>query len=235
MNILENDELIIKYDDESIIDFINDSYKWFVSKKERIFDFYEINEFRKVTVNVFVNREEFEKFILSFYDDKTKKVPPFCKGTFNGGMINVYFNKDDVMKDSNKYNGLLSSITHEYIHLVYKECIREKYNLDRLVWLDEGLANYLSDGMIAKNFKHIESLKYTIDQVLGKDFNLDEFNMDQMNFNNINSNALYVFSYTIVKYLFDTNKIDILKEILKTNNYDLTRNLFKDSVNYYIA
>ena len=58
-------------------------------------------------------------------------------GTYDKDMINACINPED-------QNRRVFTASHELFHILYKKYILEKNNIDRIVWYDEGMAQYMS-------------------------------------------------------------------------------------------
>lgn len=108
---------------------------YITEQKQKILDFFGLDRFRKIEINLFDNQETFLKFIKILRWHGTQ-IPSYCKGTFDNFMVNYSLNSIDVSLNPNQYK---SGVLHECIHIIYNSMADK-----RITWLDEGPAMNLS-------------------------------------------------------------------------------------------
>lgn len=194
--------------------------------KRKILEFFGIDKFRKIEINLFDNQEAFLKFIKSLRWQGAK-IPSYCKGTFDSFMVNESLNPIDVSLNPNQYK---SAVLHECIHIIYNS-ITDK----RITWLDEGLAMNLSGEK--NNLLDEESLKGYITQKL-LPMNLPS-NMNQLTHGEMLVNEEYNgydLSYISVRYLLETKSKDEIHEIVSNGNkaLEIGEDILPRALNYYL-
>lgn len=215
---------------DSLVDIVKDMLEISLYKTKEIYDFFKIDSFRCVTVNLFDDSDEFKSFVADIRSVSINDLPKYVQGTFDKGMINSYINPN-VKKDSIFYKRKVHMIFHEFAHIIYLEYILKNDVSKRIIWLDEGIAQNLSgeftdddlDDFLNK-FKSFKNIPNLNELKHGEKFVNDDYNG-------------YVLSYLVVKYLIDTRGYDELLKILES--YELSRELGDEIVNemkeYYLG
>lgn len=221
----ENNEFKIFAADE-LGEFATDCLAYVTEQKEKILEFFGIDKFRKIEINLFDNQEAFLKFIKSLRWQGAK-IPSYCKGTFDNFMVNESLNPIDVSLNPNQYK---SAVLHECIHIIYNS-ITDK----RITWLDEGLAMNLSGEK--NNLLDEESLKGYITQKL-LPMNLPS-NMNQLTHGEMFVNEEYNgydLSYISVRYLLETKSKDEIHGIVSNGNkaLEIGEDILPRALNYYL-
>lgn len=229
MKKLKNKYFTINFSD-SLVDIVKDMLEISLYKTKEIYDFFKIDRFRCVTVNLFDDLGEFKSFVANIRGVSIDDLPKYVQGTFDKGMINSYINPN-IKKDSIFYKRKVHMIFHEFAHIIYLEYILKNDVSKRVIWLDEGLAqnlsgefsdddfdNFLNKFKSFKNIPNLNELKH------GKKFVNDDYNG-------------YVISYLVVKYLIQTRTYDELLTILENN--ELSKEIGNEIVNemkeYYLG
>ncbi len=225
----KNKYFIINFSD-SLVDIVKDMIEVSGYKTKEIYDFFKIDGFRCVTVNLFDDKDKFKTFVADIRGVSVDDLPKYATGTFDNGMINAYINPN-VKKNSIFYKRIIHMIFHELTHVIYLEYIIKNDNSKRVVWLDEGLAqnlsgefndddfdNFLNKFKSFKNIPNLSKLKH------GKKFVNDDYNG-------------YILSYLLVKYLIQVNGYDDVLKILQ--NHELSKEVANDLINemkeYYLG
>ena len=117
------------------------------------------------------------------------------------------------------YQSILNVIAHEFIHTV-----NNKINNNCNIWIDEGIALYLSNGDKSKDILK----KYNIP-------NIEIFNVN--NVSTFNEENGYIFADKIIEYVYNKYGKNKVIELIKNNNYEnvLNKNIkeiYKEWVNY---
>ena len=90
----------------------------------------------KIIVNYFDDLEEFREFIYIVRGER-KSLPKYAKGTYDNGMVNAYIEPDMQLKR-------LYTASHELFHILYMKYILKGDYSKRIVWYDEGMAQFMS-------------------------------------------------------------------------------------------
>ena len=99
---------------------------------KKIFNF--SNE--KIIVNYFDSLEDFKNFIYDLRGEKGS-LPEYATGTYDNGMVNAYINPEKQLYK--KYTA-----SHELFHILYMKYILKNDYSKRVVWYDEGMAQFVS-------------------------------------------------------------------------------------------
>lgn len=134
------------FENENFVLYSPDSLKGLNDKLEDILnetldtykELFDIEDFRKVQINYFDNLDEFREFICGLRGE-SKSLPEYARGTFDKGMINAYVDPAKAKTIKKLYMA-----SHELFHIMYQELVWEKSNEDRIIWFDEGMAQFFS-------------------------------------------------------------------------------------------
>ena len=110
-------------------------------------DFFNIDKLKKIIVNYFDNIDEFRNFIYNIRGERDS-LPRYAQGTYDNGMVNAYINPN--AKLAKAYTA-----SHELFHILYmKYILKDNYD-KRIVWYDEGMAQFMSgeNDYLNNNFK----------------------------------------------------------------------------------
>ena len=220
----ENDEFKI-FATDNLGSFATDCLEIITEPKKKILDFFGLDHFRKVEVNLFDNQETFIGFIKKLRWQGAK-IPKYCAGTYDNNMVNLVITTTPIKNPKR----LPSAILHEFIHIIYNI-----HTDRRVVWLDEGLAMNLSGEK--KDLLNDEYLKDYITQKL-LPMNLPS-NMNQLAHGEIFVNEEYNgydLSYISVRYLLETKSKDEIHEIVSNSNkaLEIGEDILPYALNYYL-
>ena len=98
--------------------------------------FFDISNNEQIVVNYFDNVEEFREFIYSIRGERDS-LPKYAEGTYDNGMVNAYVNSKFQLKR-------LYTASHELFHILYMKYILNNDYSKRIVWYDEGMAQFMS-------------------------------------------------------------------------------------------
>lgn len=200
----------------------------YIEKYKKIFD---IDEFRKVQINYFDDIEKFRNYIYELRGEK-ESLPEYAAGTFDNGMINTYINTN-IDPSSWLFNHKKYNVTHELFHIMYKELIWEKNNQRRVVWFDEGMAQFFSgeyENEMNNNFSEwLEIIKTKTNEIP----NLN--NLEHGNSFKTEKYDGYKLSLLAVKYLYDTLGENEFKKLLYVPDkvLELGNTILDDALDYY--
>ena len=95
-----------------------------------------ISNEEKTIVNYFDNLEEFREFIYMLRGER-KSLPEYAIGTYDKEMVNAYVNP--ILQSKKLYIA-----SHELFHILYMKYVLNNDYSKRIVWYDEGMAQYMS-------------------------------------------------------------------------------------------
>lgn len=211
-----------------------DSLKYITDKMDAILDssiaiykkLFDIERFRKVQINYFDNIDDFRGYIYHLRGEK-ESLPSYAKGTFDEGMINAFI-EPNWLVGSPMYIKKLYLVSHELFHIMYQELVWNKENKPRIVWFDEGMAQYFSGeynyDLSNENF---ENWFKTVIKNTKMFPNLNEFETENY--------SGYRLSLLAVKYLYDKLSIEEFKKLMHNTDGILRygSTVLNDAISYY--
>ena len=226
----ENDNFVL-YSPDSLNYITNDLESMLNESLELYKKIFEVDNFRKVQINYFDNIEDFRNYIYELRGEK-KSLPEYAKGTFDDGMINAFI-QPNIIEGTPLFIHRKYNASHELFHIMYQELVWERNHQDRIVWFDEGMAQFFSGennkemtldfanwfDMLKSNTKKIPNLN---DLSHGSSFETEDY-------------SGYHLSLLAVKYLYDKLGIDGFKKIISNNNtiIELGNNIIEDAFHFY--
>ena len=221
MEKIENEYFVINYS-KSLNKIVKEMIRISTKKVPEIFDFFQIKNYIRVTVNLFDDIDEFKCFVSDLRGINKDELPEYCKGTFDCGMINHYI-EPNIIREDVLYNTRIHSIFHELVHIIYNEVILNNNYENRVIWLDEGLAMNLSGEFEETSFNDI------FDELLSfKEMpNMNEISHGLAFINDKYDG--YIASFISVNHLIKTLNHNELLNIIK--NKDITYEVGKDVLN----
>lgn len=179
------------------------------NKMNEYVQLFDIEKIDSITVNYFDDLEEFRKFIYQLRGENNS-LPAYARGTYDNGMINVCI-------DPKKQMNSIYTAPHELFHILYmKYILKENYN-NRIVWYDEGMAQYFSGEK-----KKLEQEQLFIDFYIKVKENTKIIpNMNEIthgkSFCNDSYNG-YDLSYLSIKYLSEIMSLEGFKKLMSDFN-----------------
>ncbi len=188
--------------------------------------FLGVNIEEKINVNYFDTIEEFRKFIYEIRGERDS-LPEYAKGTYDNGMVNACVNPKFQLKR-------LYTASHELFHILYMKYILNNDYSKRIVWYDEGMAQFMSgekgslnDDSVLKNFymKVKEATK-----VIPQMNTLEHGN----SFVNEDYNG-YDLSYLSIKYISEVLSTEQFKDLMSDFEKisQLGNNIINNMFSYY--
>ena len=104
-----------------------------IKEYKKIFDF---SNNKPIIVNYFDNLEEFREFIYKIRGEKFS-LPDYARGTYDNEMINACINPKKQLER-------IYTASHELFHILYMKYILDSDYSKRIVWYDEGMAQFMS-------------------------------------------------------------------------------------------
>ena len=193
---------------------------------------FNISNFRKIQINYFDDITKFREYIYSLRKEN-KTLPEYAKGTYDKGMINAYISPS-IKNNPNLYKRKLYMASHELFHIMYQEIILTKNNYKRVIWFDEGSAEYFSKEF--EELKNTDVFQVWFKQLLNDTKVLPKLNELKHGFNFETENySGYKLSYLAIKYLFETlgfNKFqELMKDIPSIEKYG--EYVLEEAIKYY--
>lgn len=189
MKVIKTSKYKINYSD-SLESIVIETIKILDKKIMEYKELFNIDNIDKVIINYFDNIDEFRTFIYDIRGER-ESLPSYAQGTYDNGMINAY------IKPNSKLEKVYTA-SHELFHILYmKYILKYDYN-KRIVWYDEGMAQFLSgeNDYLDDNFRDFY-LKVKDNTKVIPDINTLEHGNS---FCNDNYNG-YELSYLCIKYL----------------------------------
>lgn len=215
----------LKYITDNMHDILNDK----IEQYKKIF---KIKQLNPIQINYFDNIEEFRNFIYKIRGEK-ESLPEYATGTYDNGMINAFI-KPNIDINSNDYKIKLYLANHELFHILYMQYILKNDYQKRIVWYDEGMAQFLSGEM--DELLDIEKFKKFYLKVKNNTLVIPNLNEIEhgTSFCNNNYNG-YDLSYLCIRYLREimTNEEfqDLMSNFSKIKEYGI--NIIENMFAYY--
>lgn len=228
-----------QFENDSFVLYAPDSLNYITSDLESMLEnslklyknIFDVDAFRKVQINYFDNIESFRNYIYELTGERDS-LPEYAKATFDMGMINAFI-APNIIEGTPLFIYMKYNASHELFHIMYQELVWEKNNLDRIVWFDEGMAQFFSgerDKEIMLDFTNwfdrIKSNTKIIPNLNklnhGSAFETEEY-------------SGYDLSLLAVKYLYDKLGIDEFKKLISDNDriIKLETNIIDEAFSFY--
>ncbi len=188
--------------------------------------FFGVNIEEKINVNYFDTIEEFREFIYEIRGERDS-LPEYAKGTYDNGMVNAFTNPKFQLKR-------LYTASHELFHILYMKYILNNDYSKRIVWYDEGMAQFMSgekgslnDDSVFKNF-YMKVKEET--KVIPQMNTLEHGN----SFDNEDYNG-YDLSYLSIKYISEVLSAEQFKDLMSDFEKisQLGNNIINNMFSYY--
>ena len=215
----------LKYITDNMHDILNDK----IEQYKKIF---KIKQLNPIQINYCDNIGEFRNFIYKIRGEK-ESLPEYATGTYDNGMINAFI-KPNIDINSNDYKIKLYLANHELFHILYMQYILKNDYQKRIVWYDEGMAQFLSGEM--DELLDIEKFKKFYLKVKNNTLVIPNLNEIEhgTSFCNNNYNG-YDLSYLCIRYLREimTNEEfqDLMSNFSKIKEYGI--NIIENMFKYY--
>lgn len=188
--------------------------------------FFGVNIEEKINVNYFDTIEEFREFIYEIRGERDS-LPEYAKGTYDNEMVNAFVNPKFQLKR-------LYTASHELFHILYMKYILNNDYSKRIVWYDEGMAQFMSgekgslnDDNVFKNF-YMKVKEET--KVIPQMNTLEHGN----SFDNEDYNG-YDLSYLSIKYISEVLSTEQFKDLMSDFEKisQLGNNIINNMFSYY--
>jgi hypothetical protein len=189
--------------------------------KKRILEFYDLDTYHKIRVNLFDNEVDFKRYLEEI---RGKEINAGIRASMDNFEINYIVNTLELDYDIDKY---LHIGTYELLHIIYNETIARK----RVIWVDEGVASNLSGKM--NNLKDKNNFKEFINKLPDIEFNLNDLGYNkEMITKEYNG---FDMSYIAVRYLIEKYSYERVREIIRDYNLSINTgvNIYNQALKYY--
>lgn len=205
VTIIDNDEMCIKLSES-----FKDNTK--TPDKRPLSDYIldkTIEKFEKITFVIYDNIEDYRDYYRKI---NNQEPPEYSRGAFNEKLNISYSTKNsNPIYNTPMWYHTLSINAHEAFHIYYRKYV---YKNDRIVWFDEGFAQFFSgenDEWLFDDEKFKNAFIKYIESYIPID------NLNERIFQRQNVFEGYKTSLFIIKYLFEKNGINYILEIIKDN------------------
>lgn len=167
--------------------------------------FFESSISEQIVVNYFDTVEGFREFIYEIRGERDS-LPEYARGTYDNGMVNACVNPKFQLKR-------LYTASHELFHILYMKYILNNDYSKRIVWYDEGMAQFMSGEKDSLNddclFKEFYSKVREETKVIPQMNSLEHGN----SFVNEDYNG-YDLSYLAIRYLSEVLSAEQFKDLM---------------------
>lgn len=208
MKRLETATVIVNYS-ESLEQLAISTLELLNNKINEYVQLFDIEKIDLITVNYFDNLEEFRKFIYQLRGENNS-LPAYARGTYDNGMINVCV-------DPKRQMNRIYTASHELFHILYmKYILKDNYD-NRIVWYDEGMAQYFSGEKQKLEQEQAFIDFYTKVKEDTKIIpNMNEITHGKLFYND--SYNGYDLSYLSIKYLSEIMSLEEFKKLMSDFN-----------------
>ena len=133
--IIETNICRVNYSD-SLQELAESTIKLLQTKIVEYKELFNIQFDEQIVVNYFDDLVKFREFIYEIRGER-ESLPEYAKGTYDGGMVNAYIEPDAQLRR-------LYTASHELFHILYMKYILKNDYSKRIVWYDEGMAQFMS-------------------------------------------------------------------------------------------
>lgn len=130
------------YSPDSLKYITDNMHNILLAKIEEYKLLFNLDELEQIQINYFDDNGKFRNFIYELRGE-TESLPSYAAGTYDNGMINAFI-QNDIDINSPKYKNELYLAGHELFHILYMKYILKYDYSKRIVWYDEGMAQFLS-------------------------------------------------------------------------------------------
>lgn len=202
--VLETSLCKINYSD-SLEDLVQATIPLLDKKVIEYSTFFGVNIQEKIKVNYFDDVEEFREFIYEIRGERDS-LPEYARGTYDNGMVNACVNPKLQLKR-------LYTASHELFHILYMKYILNNDYSKRIVWYDEGMAQFMSgekgwlndDSVFKKFYTKVKEVTKVIPQMNTLEHGISFVNEDYNG---------YDLSYLSIKYLSEILSAEQFKDLM---------------------
>lgn len=199
------------YSPDSLKYITDKMHEVLLSKIEKFKRLFDIDDFNQIQINYFDDLDTFRNFIFELRGEKSS-LPEYARGTYDRGMINAFI-ENNIVIDSPLYNSKLYLASHELYHILYMKCVLQNDLSKKIVWYDEGMAQFMSGEK--DKLLNDEEFKKFYERVKEKTKRIPNLNTirDGNSFCNDEYNG-YELSYLAIRYLNEVLNEDEFKGLM---------------------
>lgn len=227
--LIQTDEIEVYSNKDYDISFLERLISYYTKTKKKILEFLEIEEFRKIRINLFASKQAYDDYFKDIM-----KISKYGIGNCYMGEINYVCMREDLISIP-KAGFVIASIVHEFIHLLYYE----KINKNKCVWLEEGLAQYLSGQKSLLEMDDERYNKWLEENIFSKKIPkieyLKEHGSTYGKFCDMETNKYngYDWSYALIRYMVSKYTTKEINEIIRDEDrlVILEKTIIQDFIN----
>lgn len=225
MKKIEKGGIIINYSD-SLEELASATVELLKTKSLEYKELFNITEMEVIKVNYFDTLNDFREFIYKLRGEK-ESLPEYAKGTYDNDMVNAYVASKTQMDK-------LYTASHELFHIFYMKYILKGNYENRIIWYDEGMAQFLSgeDKKLHQkdNFKEYYLKVKESTKIIPK---LNELEHGDVFYNE--SYNGYDLSYLAIRYLNEIMSVNDFRALM--SDFDkikvIGNNVLNEMFNYF--
>ncbi len=169
-------------------------------KSKGIRRFFKMPSHSKMTIELFKNKEDLHTYVENRYGEKPNV---YSHGGFDDNDIFIEANLEQL---KHQLFVVVDAIMHEYVHVIYQMIYKDKF--ERVVWLDEGLAQHLSEQKNLLEFDLPRFKSFFLRNVVAKSKDIPQIEYlkkhgsrrGEFNYPRYDG---YAISYMLVRYLYE--------------------------------
>ena len=220
------------YSPDSLRYITDNMHEILISKIEEYKSLFDVDNLCQFQINYFDDLDKFREFIYDLRGEK-KSLPEYARGTYDNGMVNAYI-QNNIIVGSPLYDKRLYMASHEIFHIMYMRYILKNDHTKRIIWYDEGMAQFMSgekhELLDFDNFKNFYMNVKDTTKIIP---NMNEITHGD-SFCNENYNG-YDLSYLAIRYLNEVLHEVEFKELMsnfkRIESYG--KNILQDMFEYY--
>ena len=225
MKKLESKLCIINYSD-SLAKLANETVSLIEKKIIEYEEFLEISCDKPIIVNYFDNIRDFREFIYEIRGERSS-LPEYATGTYDKEMVNAYINPKNQLER-------IYTASHELFHILYMKYILKDDYSKRIVWYDEGMAQFMSgEKDYLKEGNNFEQYFLKVRETTKEIPNINKIKHGS-SFCNKEYNG-YDLSYLVVRYLSEIMELKDFKNLM--SNFTMIKkignNIIEKAFEYY--
>ena len=214
--IYDDDEIrIITKPDEAKTEYHESLVSSVKEKIEEYKNIFNIDKIDKMTCVIYHDYEEYK----TDYREAFKSEPPvYSRGWFSAGLNTSFILKNFKEYDAKAGRNTACTFLHEIFHILYKNYVYKDTD-KRIVWFDEGLAQFFSGEAefrpVLKQFR--DNRDYLRVDNINERIQGNDSVPDNLIFTRKNVFEGYTISYLTIEYLNETKGLDYIIDLMKDN------------------
>ena len=220
------------YSPDSLKYITDNMHDILLNKINQYKEIFKLEKWKQRQLNYFDDIDKFRNFIYELRGEK-ESLPKYAQGTYDKGMVNAYLDPN-IIVGSPKYNKKLHTANHELFHILYLEYILKDDCSKRIVWYDEGMAQFLSGEYDVLNNEEIFNKFY--EKVKNQTKIIPNLNdIDHGPLFETDNYSGYNLSYLSIRYLNETLSkeefLSLMSDFDRIKEYG--KHIIQDMFDYY--